>query len=82
MILQIHDELILEALDEEAAKAEALLREEMESVAQLKVPLRVPAWVTISCGTLTAAGCWSMSSMYPAVRAGIPWRISTPSAPS
>lgn len=41
LILQIHDELILEAPDEEAAKAEALLREEMESVAQLKVPLTV-----------------------------------------
>ena len=41
LILQIHDELILEAPDEEAARAEALLREEMESVAQLKVPLTV-----------------------------------------
>lgn len=41
LILQIHDELILEAPDEEAEKAEALLKEEMESAATLKVPLLV-----------------------------------------
>lgn len=41
LILQIHDELILEAPDEEAEKAAILLKEEMESAAQLKVPLSV-----------------------------------------
>ncbi len=41
LILQIHDELILEAPDEEAEKAAKLLREEMESAAELKVPLSV-----------------------------------------
>ncbi len=41
LILQIHDELILEAPDGEAEKAALLLKEEMESAAQLKVPLSV-----------------------------------------
>ncbi|MBP3299952.1 MAG: DNA polymerase I [Clostridia bacterium] len=39
LILQIHDELILEGPEGEAEKAAALLVEEMESAAQLKVPL-------------------------------------------
>ncbi len=39
LILQIHDELILEAPDSEAEGAAKLLKEEMESVAELKVPL-------------------------------------------
>ncbi len=41
LILQIHDELILEAPEEEAEKAAKLLKEEMESAAELKVPLSV-----------------------------------------
>ncbi len=41
LILQIHDELILEAPEEEAEKAAAMLKEEMESAATLKVPLSV-----------------------------------------
>ncbi len=41
LILQIHDELILEAPKEEAEKAATLLKEEMESAAALKVPLLV-----------------------------------------
>lgn len=41
LILQIHDELILEAPDDEAEKATALLKEVMESAAELKVPLSV-----------------------------------------
>lgn len=41
LILQIHDELILEAPENEAEKAALLLKEEMESVAELKVPLMV-----------------------------------------
>ena len=40
LILQVHDELILEAPVEEAEAASALLRECMESVMQLKVPLK------------------------------------------
>ena len=39
MILQVHDELLLECPPEEAEKAGRLLREAMEQVAQLKVPL-------------------------------------------
>ncbi len=41
LILQIHDELILEAPDNEKEKAAMLLKEEMEAAAQLKVPLCV-----------------------------------------
>ena len=40
LILQVHDELILEAPMEEAQEAQALLRECMEGVMELKVPLR------------------------------------------
>ncbi|MBQ8161970.1 MAG: DNA polymerase I [Clostridia bacterium] len=39
LILQVHDELILECPPEEADRAEELLRECMESVIQLRVPL-------------------------------------------
>lgn len=39
LILQIHDELIIEAPENEAEKAAALLRREMENAAQLCVPL-------------------------------------------
>ncbi len=41
LILQIHDELILEAPESEAEKAALLLKEEMESAAELRVPLSV-----------------------------------------
>lgn len=41
LILQIHDELILEAPEHEAERAAQILREEMESAAELKVPLTV-----------------------------------------
>ena len=40
LILQVHDELILEAPMEEAEAASALLQECMESVMQLEVPLK------------------------------------------
>ena len=43
LILQIHDELILECPLDEAEKAAALLREEMERAADLSVPLTVDA---------------------------------------
>ena len=41
LILQIHDELIIEAPDAEVPRVEKLLKEEMESAAELKVPLQV-----------------------------------------
>ena len=43
LILQVHDELILESPEDECEKAKALLKEEMESVVQLSVPLRADA---------------------------------------
>ena len=39
LILQVHDELIVECPEEEAETVKALLSKEMESVAQLSVPL-------------------------------------------
>ncbi|MGB6192305.1 MAG: DNA polymerase I, partial [Terracidiphilus sp.] len=39
MVLQVHDELLFEVPVEERAEVEALVRTEMESVVQLKVPL-------------------------------------------
>lgn len=39
MLLQVHDELLLEAPEEECAKAAALVKHEMESAAELAVPL-------------------------------------------
>ena len=41
LILQIHDELIVDTYPGEESKVETLLREEMENVAKLKVPLIV-----------------------------------------
>lgn len=41
MILQVHDELILEVVESEVAAAEAILIEEMSGAATLKVPLDV-----------------------------------------
>ena len=39
LVLQVHDELIVECPQEEAERVKALLKGEMESVAQLSVPL-------------------------------------------
>ena len=39
LILQVHDELIIEAPKNEEEKVKVLLKSEMENVAQLKVPL-------------------------------------------
>ena len=39
LILQVHDELLLECPPEEEEKAAMLLQEAMEQVVQLKVPL-------------------------------------------
>lgn len=41
LILQVHDELIVEAPVEEAEKAKAILKEEMQNAAVLSVPLKV-----------------------------------------
>ena len=39
LVLQVHDELIVECVQDDAEKVSALLREEMEKAASLKVPL-------------------------------------------
>ncbi len=41
LLLQVHDELVLESPPEEAARTAALVKEHMETVAELKVPLVV-----------------------------------------
>ena len=43
LILQVHDELIVEAPAAEAEKVRALVKEEMESAASLAVPMEVDA---------------------------------------
>ena len=43
LILQVHDELIVEAPQEESARVMALLQEEMENAVQLEVPLTADA---------------------------------------
>ncbi|GHU68917.1 DNA polymerase [Clostridia bacterium] len=40
LILQVHDELILESPEDEVERASAILKEQMEGAADLKVPLR------------------------------------------
>jgi DNA polymerase-1 len=39
LILQVHDELIVECLEHEAEAVSVILREEMENAAKLSVPL-------------------------------------------
>ena len=41
MIMQVHDELVLEVPIDEVDKIKELIREEMEGVMELKVPLKV-----------------------------------------
>jgi len=41
MLLQIHDELVLEAPTDELEAVEVLTRETMEGIVELRVPLRV-----------------------------------------
>ena len=43
LILQVHDELIVEAPEEKAELASRILKEEMENAAELKVPITVDA---------------------------------------
>ena len=45
LVLQIHDELIVESPVEENEKAAAILREEMEGAVQLSMPMSVEAKV-------------------------------------
>ena len=45
LILQVHDELIVEAPEDEAEKAARLISEEMQSAAELAVPLTADAGV-------------------------------------
>jgi DNA polymerase-1 len=45
LILQVHDELILEAPDHEVERAAAIVTEEMQNAARLKVPLLAAAGV-------------------------------------
>jgi DNA polymerase-1 len=41
IILQVHDELILESPDDEAERAKQILIEEMENAGNLGIPLKV-----------------------------------------
>ena len=41
MILQIHDELLFDAVPEEVERLETIVKEEMENVIKLSVPLTV-----------------------------------------
>ena len=43
LIMQVHDELIVEAPEEKASLAAEILKEEMENAVQLKVPMTVDA---------------------------------------
>ena len=43
LVLQVHDELIVECPEEEAERTAEILREEMEQVMTLSVPLTVEA---------------------------------------
>ena len=45
LILQVHDELIVEAPEEESEQVRQLLQEEMESAVKLSVPLTADAAV-------------------------------------
>ena len=46
MLLQVHDEIVLEIVEAEIESVTELVRQEMENVAQMKVPLKVD----IKCG--------------------------------
>ena len=45
MILQVHDEIIIECPEDEADVVAEILRSEMEQVANLSVPLTVDAHI-------------------------------------
>lgn len=54
LIMQVHDELIVECPEEEAPRVEALLQQEMQGVAELSVPLLAEAHT--GCNWLAAKG--------------------------
>ena len=41
IILQVHDELLIETIPEEKSQVEGILKQEMENVIKLRVPLKV-----------------------------------------
>ena len=55
MLLQVHDELVIECPDEEVAAVVSLVRQCMESAYALRVPLRVDVEVGPNWRDLTAA---------------------------
>ena len=52
MLLQIHDELIFEAANEELADLKELVRAEMEGVLELKVPIKVNIETGVDLGSV------------------------------
>ena len=50
MILQVHDELLLEAAKEEWQQAAKIAKREMEGVAELRIPLKVELKVGAELG--------------------------------
>jgi DNA polymerase-1 len=48
MLVQVHDELLVEAPEGEVARVSALIRDTMERVASLKVPLSVNVAVGVT----------------------------------
>jgi len=53
IILQVHDELILEVSEKDAAGAESLLRNAMEHAIQLDIPLIAEAKQGLTWGDIT-----------------------------
>jgi len=45
MILQVHDELVFEAPEEEVEQLKSIVKEEMENAVKLRVPLLVDIYV-------------------------------------
>ena len=41
MIIQVHDELVLDTLESEREKAIQIMKDVMENIADLKVPLKI-----------------------------------------
>ena len=48
MLLQVHDELIFEVVEEELATMKEIVKKEMENVVNLKVPLSVSMGIGIN----------------------------------
>jgi DNA polymerase-1 len=56
MILQVHDELLLEAAKDQWKEAGELAKREMEGVAELKIPLKVDLKAGPNWAEMNAAG--------------------------